>query len=340
MSNQLAVIQSNQHEVLPSPQQWATMMEMASTLVKSGLLPKSIDTPAKATAVILKGRELGIPAMQSFAHIYIIEGKPTCSSELLLALLARGGVTWNWVADGSGDAAEITFNRQGFASFTSSFSMEDAKRANLLNKQTWKSYPANMLRARAISNGARMIGPDLLAGMSYTPEELGVEVDEEERPLIAANASRTAIEVADVSKVPEQTMTAPMAPADLRVKLDGAKEKLRQDFPGEDTEDAIKWVAEVDDTEALEALRSFYRQQFKELCNMIFKMELQCYPVEKAVKAARAKYVGSDTDSERWEYGKLSALKAYLAHMNEKIAKDTKVEMVEKEMDGEKELAF
>jgi hypothetical protein len=44
------------------------------------------------------------------------------------------------------------------------------------------NYPANLLRARAIANGARMIGPDLLTGMSYTPEELGAAVDEEGLP--------------------------------------------------------------------------------------------------------------------------------------------------------------
>lgn len=178
MSQTLAVLSHTETEVLPSPAQWQTMLQMADTLVKSGFLPKTIDTPAKATAVILKGRELGIPAMQSFSHIYIIEGKPTCSAELQLALLARGGVTWEW-RESSGNAAEIIYSRPGWSAFSSRFDMEDAKRANLVNKATWKAYPANMLRARAISNGARMIGPDLLAGMSYTPEELGAEVDED-----------------------------------------------------------------------------------------------------------------------------------------------------------------
>ena len=37
-----------------------------------------------------------------------------------------------------------------------------------------------------VANGARMIAPDLLAGMSYTPEELGAAVDAEERPVYEA----------------------------------------------------------------------------------------------------------------------------------------------------------
>ena len=181
MSNQLAVLQPA-NEVLPSPQQWQTMLQMAQTLVQSGFLPKAIDTPQKATAVILKGREIGIPAMQSFAHINVIDGKPTCSAELQLALLARGGVTWEWL-ENSNTAAEIVFRRDGFAPFAARFDLEDAKRAGLLGKQNWQKYPGDMCAARAISKGARKIGPDLIAGMSYTPEELGAEVDEDGTPL-------------------------------------------------------------------------------------------------------------------------------------------------------------
>ena len=56
------------------------------------------------------------------------------------------------------------------------------KKGRLAEREAWRNYPANLLRARAIANGARMIGPDLLAGMSYTPEELGAAVDEEGTP--------------------------------------------------------------------------------------------------------------------------------------------------------------
>jgi hypothetical protein len=182
---------------VPSPEEWNTIRDMAQTLVESCLLPRVIDTAEKAAAIILKGRELGIPAMQSFSHIHIIDGKPACSAELMLALLARGDVTWDWEKDGTDrKEAVIVFHRQGFQPILGRFTIREAKRIEttqwengqqktikLIDKTSWQNYPANLLRARAVSNGARMIGPDLLVGMSYTPEELDAEVNVEGEPI-------------------------------------------------------------------------------------------------------------------------------------------------------------
>jgi ElaB/YqjD/DUF883 family membrane-anchored ribosome-binding protein len=65
------------------------------------------------------------------------------------------------------------------------FTLEDAGRADLLVKPAWKHYPAAMLRARAISSLCRFAFADVISGCSYTPEELGAEVDEEGRVIDA-----------------------------------------------------------------------------------------------------------------------------------------------------------
>ena len=167
---------------LPTLQQWQLIRDIAGTLVKSKMLPDAIKTPEAAAAIILKGNELGVPAMQSFSHIHVIQGKPSCSAELMMALLARGGVTAEWQTS-TATEARVTFRRPGWGDVVGEFSMDDAQAAGLTKNPTWKSYPSNMLRARAISNGARMIGPDLLAGMSYTPEELGAAVTADGDPV-------------------------------------------------------------------------------------------------------------------------------------------------------------
>ena len=167
---------------MPTTTEWQTMVEMAGVLIKSNMLPGGIRTQEQAVAVILKGHELGLQPMQSFALIHVISGKPTASSEFMLGLLARGGVTWNWIEKGDNGKAIIEFRREGFEPVCGTFTKEEAQQARLTGKDTWKNYPANMLRARAVANGARMIGPDLLMGMSYTPEEMGADVDENEDP--------------------------------------------------------------------------------------------------------------------------------------------------------------
>ena len=173
--------------LMPDVGTWDHMLHVCDTLVKSKFLPTDINTKEKAAAVALKGHELNIPIMQSFSHIHIIKGKPTCSAELQLALLQRGGVTWEFT-ENTEETATIVFSRPGFKLYTSSFTMTEAKRAELLKNNVWKQYPAAMLRARAISAGARVIGPDLLGGMSYTPEELGATVNVETGEVVDTQA--------------------------------------------------------------------------------------------------------------------------------------------------------
>ncbi len=160
---------------------WAVLKEQATMLVKSGFLPVAIKTPEAAMAIMLKGRELGIPPMQAFAQISVIQGKPAIGSELMLALIYRRFPDAPIVTDQSdATAAIITARRPGSKKTTTfSFTMDDAKRAGLLTKQTWQQYPVNMLYWRCVSNMARALFPDCLMGCSHTPEELGAEVNEE-----------------------------------------------------------------------------------------------------------------------------------------------------------------
>src|SRR3990167_7192873 len=160
--------------LMPSQQEWALMMEQATTLGRSGLLPKSIDTPEKAIAIALKGRELGIPMMHSFSHIHIVDGKPGASAELMLALIYRkfpqAVVHYK---ESSEKICRVVVTRPGRKEQEFSYSIDEAQKAGLLAKTNWQKYAAAMLRARAVAIVGRAVFPDALMGCNYTPEELG-----------------------------------------------------------------------------------------------------------------------------------------------------------------------
>ncbi len=152
-----------------TPMTFDGLMIQAAMLVKSGILPKGIRTPEAAAAIILTGRELGIPPMQSFRAIYIVNGKPTISTEHMAAMLLQAGIVYN-IDQLDTEGCTITFKRPGMT-YTHSFTQEDAVKAKLWGTNTWAQYPKDMLYNRCFSGGARKFAPDVL-GKMYTPEEI------------------------------------------------------------------------------------------------------------------------------------------------------------------------
>lgn len=151
--------------------EWAAIQEQARTLIASGFMPRAVNTPAKAIAVMLAGRELGLPPMQSIRAVNIVDGKPTLSAETMLALAYQRvpGLTCEVATTDVG--ATVTGARPGGKPVTVSFTRADAERAGLLGKDNWRKYPAAMYRARAISAWCRVVAPDAILGC-YTPEEI------------------------------------------------------------------------------------------------------------------------------------------------------------------------
>ncbi len=164
----------------PTNIEFQTMKELAKIALLSGFLPTSIKSSEQAIIIMLKGRELSIPPMQAFSSIAVVNGKPTMSAELMLSMIYRNipGSVVNFIKTDEVECV-IEAKRPGGKETIFSFSMVDAKRANLDGKGPWKTYPTAMLRARCISAMARAVFPDALSGVVYTAEELGANVTDD-----------------------------------------------------------------------------------------------------------------------------------------------------------------
>lgn len=151
----------------------APAAEIANTIANTSFVPDTLrNKPAEVLACILTGVELGIEPMQSLSKIHIVKGRPTLAAELMRALVFEKG-------------HEIGFNEQTTTrctvwgrrvgsqdTTTVTWTKDDAVAAGLASKDNWKSYPRAMLQARATGELCRLIFPDVLAGISYTPEEI------------------------------------------------------------------------------------------------------------------------------------------------------------------------
>lgn len=156
---------------------FSLMQRQARMLIQTGFLPSAIKTPEQAIMIMMKGQELRVGKIYALTNIVIINGKPCCSSEMMLALIRRDhrpqairvGTTTN-------DACTVQWRQPGWPDIQEyTFTIQDAERAGLFKNAVWKQYPAAMLRARCISAVARMAFPECIAGM-FSPDELGAAV--------------------------------------------------------------------------------------------------------------------------------------------------------------------
>lgn len=147
--------------------------ELAEKIAKTDFVPSALrGKPESVLAAILTGHELGIGPMQSLAKIHVIEGRPAMAAELMRALvLAKGHDLW--VVEANNTRCTVGAKRSGSdRESTFTWTKDDAKTAGLDGRKNWRQYPRAMLLARATSEAIRAVFPDVVAGVSYSVEEL------------------------------------------------------------------------------------------------------------------------------------------------------------------------
>lgn len=187
------------------------MKERASLLRKSGFLPVTLNTDEKVLTVMLTGQELGLGFMESLRSINVVNGKPCMSAQLLIGLCHRTNqVEQAYFEKETDTEAVYVLKRKGSPEYKSSFTMEDAKRLGLSEKDNYKKQPKTMLSWRAISKAARVIFPDAVCGL-YTPEEIAEEVDlvEKEGQVVVAEIHQVKIDKPEDPQKPSEPKVSP-----------------------------------------------------------------------------------------------------------------------------------
>lgn len=163
---------------------------MAEQVAKSRLF--GLDQAQAFTLMALAQSE-GIHPMKAVQRYHVIQGKPSMKADAMLADFLRIGGTVEWITEcDDRERCEAIFKHPTYApkGKTIRFTMQDAKAAGLAGKEIWRQYPANLMRARVVSTGVRMIAPGIVAGL-YTEEEVKDFVDEE-KPVKEIKANITA----------------------------------------------------------------------------------------------------------------------------------------------------
>lgn len=190
MGNQSLAIINQDHT--PEVRSWTDPRSIEeaqnlANLVAASSYAKAFGVRSKEDAfvIVATGHELGMSALQAFRNIYTVNGRPTLSAAMMMAMVLRNTAVCEYftLRESSDEIATYETKRRGAPDpVVMSFTIDQAKAAGALSKDTWRKFPAAMLRARASSALARAVFPDLVAGI-YVPEEMGAEVDEEGIPI-------------------------------------------------------------------------------------------------------------------------------------------------------------
>lgn len=171
----MTVYQPANVSMLPEQAHWVTMREQAGILIKSGFLPSTVRTAEQAIAIMMMGEALNVKPIIALQSINVIQGKPTVSPQLMLALIRKSGQLQDLTVTDDGTTCTVTMTRKGETAHTETFSMTDAGNMGLAGKDNWRKQPAVMRKWRAISAACRVVFPDIILGF-YTPEELAPDI--------------------------------------------------------------------------------------------------------------------------------------------------------------------
>lgn len=221
---------------------WRDTAELAKHLASTEFVPSSMrNKPESVTAAILRAHELGISPLQGLAQIHVINGRPGLAAELMRALvLAHGHEIWT--DEFTQTRVTLCGRRAGTDHVEKvTWTLDDAKRAKL-GGDAWAKYPRAMLLARATGELCRLKFADILAGMSYTVEELEVldddgmlpEPEADDPPAAATGTTRKA------SRPTAKARGAAKKPAPRKAI---ARSTERPPLPDEDDEQPIDTTA-------------------------------------------------------------------------------------------------
>jgi hypothetical protein len=151
-------------------------MTVAQVFKASGMFP-DIQSEAAACAKIIIGRGLGLSDYDAMTGLHIIKGKAVLASNLMAAAIKRAG-KYDYRAECTDDDCTIVFYGRTMDGKmeqigTTSYTMEDAKRARLTGGDNWQKYPRAMLFARCISTGYKQHCPDALGSAPVYVEAHG-----------------------------------------------------------------------------------------------------------------------------------------------------------------------
>jgi hypothetical protein len=165
------------------------LQKASKVFMASGLFP-DVDSEAKAIVKIMAGAELGFSPIASMRGVNVFMGRVSLSADLMAALVKKNERYNFRVVISTANKCTIEWYDKGTICHQSEFTIEQAQQAGLFGKpqKLWEKYPRDMLYARALSRGAKVVCPQRLAGLDLSEESSAPDEAAEAIPPTMTNA--------------------------------------------------------------------------------------------------------------------------------------------------------
>lgn len=181
-----------------APQSFDQAIRFSEMIADSDMVPKDFKgKPGNCLIAIQWGHEVGMQPLQALQNIAVINGRPAMWGDALMALVRASSLCEYITETDDGHTATIRGKRKGQPEEIRTFSMEDAQKAGLANKQgPWTQYPKRMRQMRARAFLLRDLFADVLRGMAIAEELMDInEVEINPRDDKPAAKSRTELPI-------------------------------------------------------------------------------------------------------------------------------------------------
>lgn len=150
----------------------AEKVEYAKLLADAGMIPDSYrKQPGNVLAAIEYGQALGLEPIIAMSQILVVKGKATMEAKLMISLARKAGHVVRLSGDAESATCELILADDPQNPRAVTWTKQMAESHGLWGAGHWQKDPALMLQYRAASQAIRLHCPEVLAGISYTPEE-------------------------------------------------------------------------------------------------------------------------------------------------------------------------
>ena len=218
-------------ELMKQAEAMSAAHKLATVLCNTAMVPATFKgKPDDAAAAILYGAEVGLKPQQALQQVFVVHGQPAIYARTMAALLKAKGYKFSTVESTDESVTVEGVSPRGEHE-SSTWTIQRAKTAGYTSNKKYQTDPQAMLYAKAVSEVARKLAPDVLLGIKYTAEDLELEP-------VKATATRMDVQRgADGVRAALEKKKAESAPA-----------------PEPSQDDTVEYVAEV--TEHLATLDS------------------------------------------------------------------------------------